>query len=581
MEGNAEGLSVFKSHVGTELESIVSKYPEPRLLVFPDYLKFYVIELLGHAQLAKLFDAVVSLSKLKSTDKKTTVFISSSDTSTLQSIVNAFHRVPMSFKVVLEIPRQTSILETIIAAAGFGIVKHNLPTDPKMQISVANFAADFVPLDSDYFVMPCLGTFKKYVADGDYDDLFTSSRALVKLQKIFGRIPQVVCVGKAAARVRDVMNQSAKELSDVDIPPQFSSLILFDRQCDLVSAVLSQPSVEGAIKTAFGINYGYVEAEHVPVDESDKADKKGSQKLSERLPVFATIRAMSILAANEHRGFLQSKLDEQMQFLRGEHTVTEIKNNAELMRYVSLSFGMFKSYGILMNALQRLRDVCPNRDDILTREFQLLFNKLDIVDFAENLISVSGDWKSALRLLALQSATGLGRIAWDKVQTEICSEFGLCAQTALLDFERSGLSSPDKCPIPLKLWGRRTQELFADFDSDTGKPLSPEGSALGGYIPRSVRIIQRIVEDNIKSIPDAVARALQIDITGERTAPSPDEAVKIVVFFIGGVTATEISCLRALSHDVFDGKIEFIVGATDEITGDTFMCQFFPTIYNA
>ena len=101
MEGNAEGLSVFKAHVGAELESIVAKYPEPRLLVFPDYLKFYVIELVGHSQLAKLFDAVVSLSKLKSTDKKTTVFISSSDTSTLQSIVNAFHRVPMSFKVVL------------------------------------------------------------------------------------------------------------------------------------------------------------------------------------------------------------------------------------------------------------------------------------------------------------------------------------------------------------------------------------------------------------------------------------------------------------------------------------------------
>ena len=576
MEDKGEGLGVFSAQMSSDLEAIVAEYPRPMLLVFPDHLKFYVVQLIGESQIGHLFDSAVSLSKFKSTNKKTAVFITSSDNITLRSIVDALPRAPNSFKLVLQIPRQTSILETMIATAGFGLAKHNLPTDPKTQISLANFSGDFVAIEPDYFLMPCLGTFKKYAVDCDYDDLFTTSRALVKLQKVFGKIPQIVCIGSAAKRVRDTMRLFDSEIQEADSVPQFTSLILLDRACDLVTALASQANVEGTIKTAFGTNYNCVESRHVPYNEKDKEDKSGSQKLSDRLPVFSTVRSMSVLAANKYRAMLQAKLDEQRRFLMDKHTVTEITSNQELMKCVSLSFGMFKTYGILMNALQRLHELCPIRDSILTREFELLYGKVEIVDVAENLVTVYGDWKSALRLLALQSATGYGKVSWEKVQVELCAEFGLAAQNSLLDLEKVGLNSPQTVPIPLKLWGRKADELFADFDSDEGKPLSSEGSALGGFIPRSVRLVQRIVEGNMGAIPESVSKPLEIEVEGERPEQEPS---KIMIFFIGGVTATEVLCLRALSRDLFQGRIEFVIGGTDEITCDSFMKQFFPFVY--
>jgi hypothetical protein len=53
-----------------------------------------------------------------------------------------------------------------------------------------------------------------------------------------------------------------------------------------------------------------------------------------------------------------------------------------------------------------------------------------------------------------------------------------------------------------------------------------------------------------------------------------------LVFFLGGVTATEAMTLRNMGRDMFKGAVEFIVGSTDEITCDSFMTQFFPSIYN-
>ena len=579
MEGEGEGLAVFKAQVNEEIESIISKYPKPRVLVFPDYLKYFCLDLIDGAVLTKLFDNIVSLSNLRSTDKKTAVFVTPADLDTLKSVTSALQKVPNAVKVVLQIPRCTPSLEALIATNGFGIVKNNMPADPRIQVVIANFGADFDPVEPDYFLMPCVNTFKKYVVDSDFDDLFTGARALVQVQKMFGKVPHVVCVGPAAVRVRDVMNQFDNELKTMDALPQLSTLILFDRRCDMVTPLASQASVEGAIKTAFGTNYGYVDQEFVPVNEQDKFDQKGPQKLWEKLPVYPTIRVMSPLAAKNYRMFLQTKLQEQKQFLKDTHTVDEIKNNKELMKYASLTLGMYKSYGIWMNARQRLLDKMPMRDLVLNQEFELLFSQVDVVELAENLVTVYGDWKSALRLLALQSATGHGKFSWEKLQVELCMEYGLQCQDWLLDFEKAGFSSPDKFKIPLKLWGKKSSELFADFDPDTGKPMSAEGTALGGYIPRSVRIIQRIVEGDLKRIPEKVTKEIQIETTGEPPAPYPDEPEKILIFFIGGVTATEVATLRLMSREMFEGRVEFLFGSNEELTCDSFMKQFFPGVY--
>ena len=85
---------------------------------------------------------------------------------------------------------------------------------------------------------------------------------------------------------------------------------------------------------------------------------------------------------------------------------------------------------------------------------------------------------------------------------------------------------------------------------------------------------------NLKELSEKVTKEIQIETTGEPPAPYPDEPEKILIFFIGGVTATEVATLRLMSREMFEGRVEFLFGSNEELTCDSFMKQFFPGVYN-
>lgn len=93
--------------------------------------------------------------------------------------------------------------------------------------------------------------------ENDPTCIFLAARALVSLQKLYGRIPKVYGKGNAAKKLwdllkdmsKDELNQSATGKCAID------QLIILDRSMDLMSVLATQLTYEGLIGKHFQSSY--------------------------------------------------------------------------------------------------------------------------------------------------------------------------------------------------------------------------------------------------------------------------------------------------------------------------------------
>lgn len=85
--------------------------------------------------------------------------------------------------------------------------------------------------------------------DDDPTSIFLSAKALVSLQKLYGRIPKIYGKGNNARKMWDLLKTMGKE----ELAPNamekgaIDQLIILDRSIDLTSALATQLTYEGLI----------------------------------------------------------------------------------------------------------------------------------------------------------------------------------------------------------------------------------------------------------------------------------------------------------------------------------------------
>ena len=93
------------------------------------------------------------------------------------------------------------------------------------------------------------------------------ARALLTLQRAFGLIPRIAGKGDGARRLVDIMYRLRKEAPSSPSLPlaaghgQIDSLIVLDRQVDMVSPLCTQLTYEGLIDEVIGIKNCFVEVD--------------------------------------------------------------------------------------------------------------------------------------------------------------------------------------------------------------------------------------------------------------------------------------------------------------------------------
>eukprot|EP00268_Persea_americana_P028344 TRINITY_DN27528_c0_g2_i8.p1 TRINITY_DN27528_c0_g2~~TRINITY_DN27528_c0_g2_i8.p1 ORF type:complete len:314 (+),score=61.23 TRINITY_DN27528_c0_g2_i8:3155-4096(+) len=177
------------------------------------------------------------------------------------------------------VPRRTVVCEKIFEEEN---VHHML--------TIGEFPLYMIPLDEDVLSFELDMAYREFQVESDASPLWHIAKSIHKLEFSFGVIPNVRAKGKASTRVADILNRMQVEepVNSTDMGvPEIKTLILLDREVDMITPMCSQLTYEGLLDEFLRVNNGAVELEasvmgaqqdgkriKVPLNSSDKLYKE-------------------------------------------------------------------------------------------------------------------------------------------------------------------------------------------------------------------------------------------------------------------------------------------------------------------
>jgi len=188
--------------------------------------------------------------------------------------------------------------------------------------------------------------FKECLLDGDLSSLYYVARAIMKVQSFFGLIPNIKVKGKLAKNVFEMIVRMRRQVGNevLTAPPEIDSLILIDREVDLVSPMVSgcffacicfkvlitryikfaQLTYEGLIDELFGIKNSFLQPTFHCIPET-KPGQKPKIWLRSLDNIFSAIRDLNIQYVGGRLKEKATEIDKEIQKRNDLVTVKQIK----------------------------------------------------------------------------------------------------------------------------------------------------------------------------------------------------------------------------------------------------------------
>ncbi|KAH8675374.1 Sec1-like protein [Xylariales sp. PMI_506] len=182
------------------------------------------------------------------------------------------------------VPRRTLVSDTLLEESGvLGDVNiHELPLY-------------FFPLERDVLSLELNDSFQDLFLSKDTTPTFLMAKALMNIQSKHGLFPRIIGKGDNAKRVAALLSRMRQELlagedgsevNKVGLTPSTSteSVIIIDREVDMVTPLLTQLTYEGLIDEAFGIQNNQADIDSTIVG----APSQGTAQSSSSTPATNT-----------------------------------------------------------------------------------------------------------------------------------------------------------------------------------------------------------------------------------------------------------------------------------------------------
>ncbi|KAE8993048.1 Vacuolar protein-sorting-associated protein 33 [Phytophthora rubi] len=480
-------------------------------------------------------------------------------------------------------------------------------------VSVGEYKLDLIPFDDDVLTLELDACFKEFYVDGDKTNLHTVAASLVKLQTVFGMIPHVKYKGSMAKVIYQMMAHFRREQEVAGNPigvldPEIDTLVLIDRNVDLVTPMCSPMTYEGLLDEILGVTHGFitVDAELIADDDGPNAANANrpaqvSVPLNSNDKLYAEVR-------DYHVERLGMNLQQQAREIRERYD--EFRKNrdasiSEIREFVKRIPGLKQNYQSLQQHInlaelikkttdsKHFRDLKDAENLVLTGE--TIFEQLEErIGFQEPLLGV-------LRQFCLQSvaAGGIKTKNYTHLSRELVQTYGFEMMLALSNLEKAGLLSRRDT-----LWNEASgfglaRKSFRLLNEDVD-PRNPRDIAYvsrshaAGYAPLSVRIVESAikprgwsaVQEGLRQLPGPsgeVSQTTSKSSSDDPAAPASaskldnfgsEERKVLLVYYLGGVTFMEIAALRHLSRQP-DCPYDIIVATTKIVNGDTLLKSCF------
>ncbi|KAL2227707.1 UNVERIFIED_CONTAM: Vacuolar protein-sorting-associated protein 33 [Sesamum indicum] len=451
-------------------------------------------------------------------------------------------------------------------------------------LNIGDFPLYMIPLDEDVLSFELDLAQKEYLADGDATSLWHIAKAIHNLEFSFGLIPNVRAKGKAATRVADILNRMQAEepvnTSDMGIP-EINTLVLLDREVDMVTPMCSQLTYEGLLDEFLGVNNGAVELDasimgvqqegkkiKVPLNSSDKLFKEIRDLNFEVVVQVLRQKATSMKQDYTEISTTSQTVSELKDFVKKLNSLPEMTRHINLAQHLST----FTSKPSFLGRLDMEQTL------VEAQSYDICF------DYIEEMIHKQEPLVNVLRLLILFSVTnsGLPKKNFDYLRRELLHSYGFEHIATLNNLEKAGLfRKQDSRSNWLTI--KRALQLVVE-DTDTANP-NDIAYVFSGYAPLSIRLVQQAIRSGWRPIeeilrllpgPHSEIKRLQMcvmqfsdlikycNLNYSRLADGRRSLVLVV--FIGGVTFAEISALRFLCSQ--EGMAyDLIVGTTKIVNG--------------
>jgi len=494
-------------------------------------------------------------------------------------------------------------------------------------VSTWEYHLDLVPFDDDVLSMELSTVYKECCLDGDRTTLLYIARALIKLQSLFGIIPNIRGKGNLSLGVAELMLKLRHtEMSTSELPaiPEIDTLVLIDRTVDFVTPLCTQLTYEGLIDEVFGINNTTIDLpEEKLVDpkvlnkEKIKPGAKKKFALNSDDKIYQEIRDLNLRAVSP---FLNKKAKAIDQYYKDRHkaqTVSQLKDYLEKLKTFQKKHQYLSIHTSITEEILNVTKEPEFRAKLDAEQNLLAGSDVEVSEsYIEDCIGRQEPLVKVLRLLCLYSLTvgGVKDKQYQHFANELIQTYGYQYLFTLDNLAKLGLfkrQSDSRDPtFPFSRLRKEFRLIVPNIDEETPKDIA---YVYSGYAPLSVRLIELLclqserlsafsqdsstgvangnvdneradkivpgwgstrLDEILKLIPGptfTVRQTLPQGLKSDKGPASlgPQKNSVTLVFFVGGCTFTEISAIRFLRQQN-EGR-DFIVATTKLINGNTFL----------
>ncbi|KAG0486185.1 hypothetical protein HPP92_008280 [Vanilla planifolia] len=471
------------------------------------------------------------------------------------------------------VPRRTVVCEKIFEDEK---VRHLL--------TLGEYPLYIMPLDEDVLSCELDTAFRECLVDGDMSSLWHVAKAIHKLELSFGVIPNLRAKGCGSAKIIDILNSLEAEdpvnAADMGIP-EINTLILIDREVDMVTPMCFQLTYEGLLDEILQVNNGAVEVDasiigaqqdtkkiKVPLNSSDKLYKEIRDLHFEEVVQVLREKATSMQKDYADVKSTSQSVSELKDFVKKLNSLPEIARHVSLAQHLQ-TFTCKPSFHSRLDIEQTILE---------SQNFDICF------EYIEEMIHKQEPIINVFRLLVLLSVTnsGLPKKTFDYLRREILHGYGFEHMPTLYILEKAGLFKRQESKSNWQMISKALQLIASESEASKADDIS---YIFSGYAPLSIRLVQHAIRSGWRSIEEIIKLlpGPQVDFKrGSSTSNSSFDRVPglqsnldrlgdgrralVLVVIVGGITFAEIAALRFLSSQ--DGLgYDFIIATTKMVNG--------------
>uniref|UniRef100_A0AAQ5ZZT2 VPS33A core subunit of CORVET and HOPS complexes n=1 Tax=Amphiprion ocellaris TaxID=80972 RepID=A0AAQ5ZZT2_AMPOC len=428
---------------------------------------------------------------------------------------------------------------------------------------------------------------KECYLENDQTSLYHTAKGLMTLQALYGTIPQIYGKGDCARHVANMMLRMKREFAGTQnqILPVFDTLLLLDRNVDLLTPLATQLTYEGLIDEIYGINNGYVKL------PPEKFAQKKQGEASKDLPtepkklqlnsaeeLYAEIRDKNFNAVGAALSKKAKIISAAFEERHNAKTVGEIKQFVSQLPHMQAARSSLANHTSIAELIKDITTSEAFFDNLtVEQEFMTGVDTDKVNTYIEDCIAQKDPLIKILRLVCMQSVcnNGLKQKVLDYYKREILQTYGYEHILTLNNLEKGGLLKPQTSSRNNYPTIRKTLKLWME-DANEQNP-NDISYVYSGYAPLSIRLTQvlarpgwRSIEEVLKMLPGPHFEERQQLPSGLHKKRQQGENRTTLVFFLGGVTYAEIAALRFLSQ-MEDSGMEYIIATTKLVNGTTWI----------